>query len=651
MPALKEFATLITLNMANLTGRYVQILADSGAGYEYFSGHAQQAAARRLLKAVIVACKQQTATPLVYLFNGHAHGAFRRWAIDIDPPRPLAEVEALGHTLMPVAPNLAAGKFLWQILSAVKAAVADSPNGSSPLILFPPKNGQAGATPGPPQIKETAFRQQGTEARTVADRNSSSHQLPEEESLPDSEHRTENSSISEPLHSQEEDLIAGGVLSIAKLERIQLTMDSRLADLPAYAFQVEANTIVYEVDKTLRRHLILPGVIVTDQQVAIGVISRRKFFEQLGQLYGVSVYLRRPIRLVLEAIGVKPLCLSAGSTISEALALALSRPPQFVYEPVVVEFEHQIYRLLDIYTLLSAQSKLFAYLQAELQEANSNLEGRVERRTAELARVNTDLIQEIVKRKQVEEALILARDEALAASRLKSELVAKVSHELRTPLGAILGHTQMLQIGLHGPISVEQQEVASKIIKSTNYLTSLVNQLLDQAQYEAGKLVLNIAPVVPADIVEETLSKLGVMAQNKKLTLTGQIAPDVPPQLLGDSVRLKQILVNLVSNALKFTEQGTVSIRLYCPDPGHWAMQVSDTGPGIPLEAQTYIFEPFEQVDGSITREYAGTGLGLAIVKQLTTLMDGQVDLESTVGRGSTFTITLPLSPIQEESC
>jgi signal transduction histidine kinase len=131
--------------------------------------------------------------------------------------------------------------------------------------------------------------------------------------------------------------------------------------------------------------------------------------------------------------------------------------------------------------------------------------------------------------------------------------------------------------------------------------------------------------------------------------LTINIASEVPVILSGDEGRLQQILVNLVSNAIKFTQAGAVQVHIYCPDAAHWAMQVTDTGPGIPGEAHEYIFEPFRQVDGSVTRHYIGTGLGLSIVKQLTTLMAGRITLESQVGQGSTFTVLLPLLPLQEK--
>jgi signal transduction histidine kinase len=139
------------------------------------------------------------------------------------------------------------------------------------------------------------------------------------------------------------------------------------------------------------------------------------------------------------------------------------------------------------------------------------------------------------------------------------------------------------------------------------------------------------------------LAKMGVLAQVKGLALTADIAADMPDILSGDSARVEQILVNLVSNAIKFTQQGTVQISLYRANAAHWALQVSDTGPGIPLEAQAQIFEPFGQVDSSITRMHTGTGLGLSIVNQLVTLMGGQITLKSQPGQGSIFTVLLPL--------
>lgn len=249
-----------------------------------------------------------------------------------------------------------------------------------------------------------------------------------------------------------------------------------------------------------------------------------------------------------------------------------------------------------------------------------------------------------------EASLIVARDQALAASHLKTELLAKVSHELRTPLGAIMGFAEMLDLGIYGPITTEQHQTLTEIIDSSTFLTTMVSELLNQAQLEAGKYKLDIQAITPAAIVEPVLTKMNVLAQNKGITLTNHIDSTMPTTLSGDPTRLQQILVNLVSNAIKFTPQGTVQVRLFQPDAAHWSIQVSDTGIGIPAEAQAYIFEPFRQVDGSLTRGHGGTGLGLSIVKQLTELMGGQVTLESQAGHGSTFTIQLPLVISQELS-
>jgi signal transduction histidine kinase len=226
------------------------------------------------------------------------------------------------------------------------------------------------------------------------------------------------------------------------------------------------------------------------------------------------------------------------------------------------------------------------------------------------ARLYASAQQELAERRQAEEALKQARDHALTASRLKTELLAKVSHELRTPLGAIIGFAEMIDVGVYGSISIEQHQAIAEIIDSSLYLTRLVNELLDQAHFESGRLKLDINTFTPAALVEPVLSKMKVLAQNKGISLTSTLSDNLPALLWGDLARLQQILVNLVSNAIKFTAQGTVQVRLFQPDADHWAIQVADTGIGIPREAQAYIFEPFRQVDGSMTRTQVGSGLG-----------------------------------------
>ncbi|MCB9134762.1 MAG: PAS domain-containing protein [Anaerolineales bacterium] len=244
---------------------------------------------------------------------------------------------------------------------------------------------------------------------------------------------------------------------------------------------------------------------------------------------------------------------------------------------------------------------------------------------------------------------VKARDQALESSRLKSQLLARVSHELRTPLAAILGFAELLHDGSYGILDDEQSEMVTGIIESAQDLTAMVNELLDEAQFEVHSVKLQNANFRIKDLVRNVEMKMGMLAITKNLTLQFKIDPNMPTDLWGDEFRLRQILLNLVGNALKFTKQGEVSVKLGCVDDHHWLIEVSDTGIGIPKDAQDSIFEPFHQVDGSITRTYGGSGLGLSIVKHLTELMEGQIHLKSDVQQGSTFTIVLPLVPAKEK--
>jgi signal transduction histidine kinase len=171
----------------------------------------------------------------------------------------------------------------------------------------------------------------------------------------------------------------------------------------------------------------------------------------------------------------------------------------------------------------------------------------------------------------------------------------------------------------------------------------MVSELLDEARLAAGAVQLDAKPFTPALILKDVQEKLSVLAKKKGLVLTSDLDTDLPEQLQGDPVRINQMITNLTSNSIKFTKEGEVSVRFYLYSKNQWAMEVSDTGPGIPKEVQKDIFEPFRQADGSISSKYGGTGLGLSIVKHLTSLMEGRILVKSKVGEGSTFTIILPI--------
>ncbi len=233
--------------------------------------------------------------------------------------------------------------------------------------------------------------------------------------------------------------------------------------------------------------------------------------------------------------------------------------------------------------------------------------------------------------------------------RMKSDFVAMVSHELRTPLNSILGYADMLREGVYGKLEVRQVGIVERVMANTNKLLTIVNDLLDQAQIEAGRLSFHNRHFQPSELIDNVRAVMESLTQAKKLKFMLSVAEDLPSLLYGDPQRLNQVLVNLCNNAVKFTEQGSIAVRLYMVDLEHWAMEVTDTGVGIPLEAQRYIFEPFRQVDMEVTRRPGGIGLGLTIVKRLITMMQGEICLKSQVGEGSTFTVILPLKVNQKE--
>jgi signal transduction histidine kinase len=228
--------------------------------------------------------------------------------------------------------------------------------------------------------------------------------------------------------------------------------------------------------------------------------------------------------------------------------------------------------------------------------------------------------------------------------RMKTMFVSMVSHELRTPLGAIMGYGEILQEQVHGPLNERQLNVVDRLITNTRRLLSLVNDLLDRARLEAGRLKLTPAPFAPAALLDELLATTGQLARAKQLELTGALSPDLPPTILGDAQRLLQILINLVTNAIKFTDHGSVTVKFGRVDSARWSLQVIDTGVGISPDDQAQVFDMFRQLDSLTTRKQGGAGLGLSIVKQLVTLMGGEIQLTSQVGAGSTFTVILPLN-------
>ncbi len=243
---------------------------------------------------------------------------------------------------------------------------------------------------------------------------------------------------------------------------------------------------------------------------------------------------------------------------------------------------------------------------------------------------------------QANKDLRVANARAREAARLKSEFMATMSHELRTPLNAILGFTGIMLEGMGGEVDDEAEHMLSRIDANSKRLLGLINDVLDIAKIEAGRMTIVSEALRPADLAKKWTAEMSVLAERNHLDFEVMVAPDLPDLVYGDTARLTQIVANLLSNAFKFTESGKVSLQMERTDE-KWMIHVIDTGIGIPPHAINYIFDEFRQMDGTTTRMYGGTGLGLAIVRNLCRMMDGNVQVESTLGKGSKFTVTLPL--------
>jgi PAS domain S-box-containing protein len=269
-----------------------------------------------------------------------------------------------------------------------------------------------------------------------------------------------------------------------------------------------------------------------------------------------------------------------------------------------------------------------ARLYEQLKAASDELQARVQAATAELATQNELLRRQAIELEQ--------------ASRLKSQFLANMSHEFRTPLNAILGYTHMLLQGVAGDLLPAVKRQLQRIDSNGRHLMTIINEILDITRIEAGKMPMQLSEFNLNELVPEVMTELDPVIARSRLTVTPKLCPELP-MAYSDRQKVKQIIVNLLSNALKFTHEGGIQITVGYVAAGRTAtVAVSDTGIGISPENHEKIFEDFRQVDDSPSRQYGGTGLGLAICRRLATALGGRITLESTMGKGSTFTLTIP---------
>ncbi len=380
-------------------------------------------------------------------------------------------------------------------------------------------------------------------------------------------------------------------------ERAETTV--RMLAEPALA--ADPDTPVSEIKKLLKDQPPLCSVIIAEEGRIRGLLMSYHLDRMLGTQYGVSLFYRRPVSMLMDPA---PLTADAGQPLGEVAAAAMNREPTKIFDDVVVTEGDGIIGVVSVQKMMER-----------------------------LARVE-----------------IRARESAEAATRAKSRFLANMSHDIRTPMNAILGMADLLW---DSPLNEEQKEYIAIFRGAGESLLALINDILDLSKVEAGGIELEAVSFSPEREVKKTCEIMAVKTRETGVALSWEVDRDVPRKLIGDPVRLRQVLSNLVGNAVKFTAKGKIAVTVEpaaegeggSDDAAALRFSVRDTGIGIPKDKQDAVFDSFAQAHSNTNREYGGTGLGLAICRYLTELMGGRIWVESEPGVGSTFRFTARFAP------